>query len=446
VGLYVDPAISGTKESRPAIDQLKRDVRRHRVPRVLFYRVNRIGRNVRASYATADEVESCGAEVVSATETFDRMTASGRLTFGMLAVMAEFGSNQLKEVMQKTLAGKAKNGLWVGPVPLGYERDGKTLRPSADAPVIVSIFTLYATSRHSYTSIADLLNEQGHGTLSWRTGERGLFGRESIRTILKNRAYLGYVSSGGVEFMGNQPALISKELWAKATAVREGRTEQGGVVKVKPVCPGLLTGLVYCAECGENMWNHWSGREGHRIRYYLCSGRSARTCKAPYVHSEPVEQQILAILGSLQLNDNLWAAVKAEAQRLLGIEQTPPAVDAEAIRAQLERLGEVYADGLMSKPRYEQKRDALLSQLGAAPAMPATPDLDGALKQLTDMPRMIAAANLDERKDLVRSVFSHIWAAGKKIIAITPRGVFLPLFALWQSKLGCLTGLEPATS
>jgi DNA invertase Pin-like site-specific DNA recombinase len=56
--------ISGRKESRPAIDQLKRDVRHYRVPKVLFYRVNRIGRNVRASYATADEVESCGAEVV----------------------------------------------------------------------------------------------------------------------------------------------------------------------------------------------------------------------------------------------------------------------------------------------------------------------------------------------------------------------------------------------
>jgi hypothetical protein len=50
--------------------------------------------------------------------------------------------------------------------------------------------------------------------------------------------------------------------------------------------------------------------------------------------------------------------------------------------------------------------------------------------------------NLDERKDLVRAVFSHIWAAGKKTIAITPRGVFLPLLALWQSKMGCLMGFR----
>jgi site-specific DNA recombinase len=267
-GLYVDPAISGTKEHRPAIDQLKRDVRRYRTTRVLFYRVNRIGRNVRASYATADEVESSGAEVVSATETFNRTTAAGRLTFGMLAVMAEYGSNQLKEVMQTTLAGKARSGLWVGPVPLGYERDGRSLRPSANAPIIEQVFTFYANGRHSYTSIADLLNEQGYQTLDWRTGERGLFGRESIRTILRNRAYLGYVSSGGKEYQGSHPPLITEDLWAQATAVREGRTEQGGVVKVKAVCPGLLVELIHCAECGAKMWHHWSNTHGGRRRYY----------------------------------------------------------------------------------------------------------------------------------------------------------------------------------
>lgn len=158
---------------------------------------------------------------------------------------------------------------------------------------------------------------------------------------------------------------------------------RGGVVKVKTVCPGLLVELVYCAECGKNMWHHWSGREGHRVRYYLCSGRSARTCKTGYVHAEPVEQTMLSILGSLQLTDALRAAVADEARRLLGIEHTPPAVDAEAIRAQLERLGEAYADGVLSKARYEQRRDALRVQLAAAPATPAAPDLDGALALLT---------------------------------------------------------------
>lgn len=150
------------------------------------------------------------------------------------------------------------------------------------------------------------------------------------------------------------------------------------------------------------------------VRYYLCSGRSARTCKAPYVHAEPVETQILALLGNLQLTDELRAAVAAEARRLLGVAHTPPAVDAAAVQAQLERLGEAYADGTMSKARYEQRRDTLRAQFAAAPVSVPAPDLDGALKTLEQMPQVIAAASLDERKDLVRAVFSHVWASGKK--------------------------------
>jgi site-specific DNA recombinase len=159
VGLYVDPAISGRKESRPALDQLKRDARLGQFGYALCYRVNRLGRNVRASYATADEIEQCGVEVVSATESFSRQTAAGRLTFGMLAVFAQFGSDQLGEVMRDRLRNKAKAGGKVGPVPLGYEKDERgELRPSVDAPVVRRIFELYASGQHTYTSIADLLN------------------------------------------------------------------------------------------------------------------------------------------------------------------------------------------------------------------------------------------------------------------------------------------------
>jgi hypothetical protein len=76
---------------------------------------------------------------------------------------------------------------------------------------------------------------------------------------------------------------------------------------------------------------------------------------------------------------------------------------------------------------------------------PLAPDLEGALKTLEGMPLVIAAATQDERKDIVRAVFSHVWATGKAIKAITPRGVFLPLVTLCLLKMGCLMGLKPTT-
>lgn len=63
-------------------------------------------------------------------------------------------------------------------------------------------------------TIADELNARGHQTIDTKTGRRGRFEREGVRTILRNRAYLGYVSSGGVEYPGQHAPLIGVELWA----------------------------------------------------------------------------------------------------------------------------------------------------------------------------------------------------------------------------------------
>ena len=233
VGLYVDPAISGRKELRPALDQLKRDVQRRRFGTVIFYKVNRIGRNARASYQTAEEVERAGAIVASATETFNRRTAAGNLTFGMLVAVAQFGSDQLGEVMTDTLRAKAERGEWVGPVPLGYTRAGKTLVPSPDAEAIKLIGQLYCSGTHTHASIADALDAAGWQAMDWRTGERRRFGRESIRVILHNAAYIGKVSCGDQLYDGQHPPLWDQAAWDTIQRLHRERSEKVGRTSVK---------------------------------------------------------------------------------------------------------------------------------------------------------------------------------------------------------------------
>jgi hypothetical protein len=69
------------------------------------------------------------------------------------------------------------------------------------------------------------------------------------------------------------------------------------------------------------------------------------------------------------------------------------------------------------------------------------------MRLLKAFPSFVAASSMEGLRDMIRAVFSHVWAEGKQITAVTPKGVYLPLFAtLCKSKLGCPTGFEPATS
>jgi site-specific DNA recombinase len=467
VGLYVDPAISGRKDHRPAIDQLKLDVRSRRFKYVLFYRINRMGRNAPAMWATADEVERSGVEVQSATEHFSRHTAAGKLTFNVLASIAQFGSDQLSEVMQTRLAYKAEQGNWVGPVPYGYRRDGKTLAfsdavaptapalcaiaadgttaaPGSVATAAILVFERYATAVHSDESLAEMLNAEGFRTLNWQSGAWGLFGRESIRTILQNRAYCGYVSSGGVEHRGSHPPLIGEALFQRVQTIRAERT-RSGPFKVAPRGGELLTGRIYCADCGSRMYRNQSGRVSSRTVRYRCGGSRAagarhRDCDAPMALARPVEQHIIDLLCQMRVSPELRAALEDEARAYLAAEPTTtPARDMERALRELKRT---FLDDAISAAEYEAQKAALLATPLLTPS-PAMLDLETLLAYLADLPTVLRAATRDEARAIVAPVLSHVWIKDRELHAITPTPAFEPLLVgVWKTEvaMGCPTG------
>lgn len=65
-----------------------------------------------------------------------------------------------------------------------------TIAPGEYAEIVRELFERYATGNYSYARLADAINPRGGKHL--RT--------EAVRDILSNRAYCGFVSSGGREF------------------------------------------------------------------------------------------------------------------------------------------------------------------------------------------------------------------------------------------------------
>jgi DNA invertase Pin-like site-specific DNA recombinase len=111
---YVDHAVSGSKDRRPALDQLTADVRRHKVQAVVCWRLDRLGRNLRHLVLLLDEWQARGAAFVTLGEGIDTSTPAGRLVAGVLASIAEFERARIQERIFAGLARARAQGKRLG--------------------------------------------------------------------------------------------------------------------------------------------------------------------------------------------------------------------------------------------------------------------------------------------------------------------------------------------
>jgi DNA invertase Pin-like site-specific DNA recombinase len=101
---YEDRAQSGAKESRPALDALRADARRRRFDVVLVQRLDRLARSVRQLVELAQELEGAGVDLCAARQAIDTTTPGGKLTFHVLAAVAEFERDLIRERVRAGVA------------------------------------------------------------------------------------------------------------------------------------------------------------------------------------------------------------------------------------------------------------------------------------------------------------------------------------------------------
>jgi len=95
-GVYED-TISGTKDSRPKLDQLMQDARNHYFDHVVFWKVDRLGRSALHSYQIVEEWKKLGITFSISTLGIDTSTSVGKFVFGIMSQYAELEREQIVE-------------------------------------------------------------------------------------------------------------------------------------------------------------------------------------------------------------------------------------------------------------------------------------------------------------------------------------------------------------
>ena len=123
VGEYVDEGYSGTKDRRPALDRLMADAHRGRFSVVAVWRFDRFARSVRHLVVTLDDFRERGIDFVSLNDQIDTSTPTGRMMFAVIAAMAQFEAEVIRERTIAGLAAARRRGVRLGRKPVTFDVD-----------------------------------------------------------------------------------------------------------------------------------------------------------------------------------------------------------------------------------------------------------------------------------------------------------------------------------
>ena len=107
---FVEHGVSGAKDRRPVLDQLLADVRRRRFDAVVCWKLDRLGRNMRHLVTLLDELRALNVGFVTIGEGLDTTTPAGRMTFGIIAAVAEFERERTRERIMLALDRRRARG------------------------------------------------------------------------------------------------------------------------------------------------------------------------------------------------------------------------------------------------------------------------------------------------------------------------------------------------
>jgi len=114
---YVDVGISGSKDSRPQLEQLMKHARRLKFSAVAVARFDRFSRSVRHLVMALDEFHALGIDFISLSESVDTSTPMGKMVFTVIASVAELERSLIRERVLMGLDRAKAQGTLLGRPP-----------------------------------------------------------------------------------------------------------------------------------------------------------------------------------------------------------------------------------------------------------------------------------------------------------------------------------------
>ncbi len=111
---YIDRGVSGSKESREELDKMMKDATRKKFDVVMVWKFDRFARSMKHLVTALEQFRILGIDFVSHQEAVDTATPMGTAMFGMIAVMAQFERELIRERVRAGLENAKRKGVQLG--------------------------------------------------------------------------------------------------------------------------------------------------------------------------------------------------------------------------------------------------------------------------------------------------------------------------------------------
>lgn len=403
----------------PKLDDSMDRMESGEVDLILVWKFSRTARH-RLKWAIAlDRVDNMEGELIAVTEPVEAATASGKLFRGMTGEFNAYYADLMSESWKETHMRRRRAGLTAEGGPrYGYVKqdDGTYLPHPEEAQILAQMYRRYL-SGDGFTKIVGWLNRSGHLT---RNGN--VWSRVTVTHLLDSGFGAGLlihrkVGKGGKRdwrianatyHPGAHPAIITESEWVEYRDRRLQAPKPSRVIAGKY----MLTGLIFCGDCGAPMH---VGNQG--LKDYKCSrAAQQRIIKGVYMTRRLVEQRVREWVGE-QANDiENRARIQAAHQQRTVVQldnvQTLDKKIAE-LKAQLGRITVRWSAQKMSDAAYEAATAQLETDLktyeqrrrDAAPRQRVEVD---PTKILVDLDRLWDDMLLDEKRAMLRAIIRRV--------------------------------------
>lgn len=115
-GEYVDTGWSGAKASRPELDHVMQDAAEHRFDAVCVWKLDRFGRSVLNLSEQLGQLNSWGIRFIATSQSLDtdQTNPTSRLLLHILAAVAEFEREMIRERVKAGMAAAQHKGVRIG--------------------------------------------------------------------------------------------------------------------------------------------------------------------------------------------------------------------------------------------------------------------------------------------------------------------------------------------